>query len=132
LRPPTTPSSTDEAGNVEGEKTSSIQFDVAPKDTTAPMTIAQPVTLKRGKTARLKFIVVDPPYSCGKADVRIEIRKGLVTSRQLDVPGVATNKQCVCRLKVTLRKGRYNYRVLATDAAGNVATDIAVARLTVK
>ncbi len=52
--------------------------------------------------------------------------------KTLSVGKVTTNKPLTYRWKASLPKGAYKYRVLATDAARNVATSIGSAALNVK
>ena len=52
--------------------------------------------------------------------------------KTLKVGVVATNTSLTYKWKAALKKGSYTYSVLATDAAGNVATNIGSATLKVK
>ena len=91
------------------------------------------MTVKAKKTATLKFSVADPSPGAGSATVTIQIRRpGGKLVRTLTARTVTTNVPLTYKWKATLRKGAYTYRVLATDAAGNVATSIGSAALKVK
>jgi hypothetical protein len=120
--------STDAAGNIEMDLTAIIRI-----DTGIPSTTAKKVIVKSRKTATFKFSVADPMPSCGSATVTIKIaRVGGRPVKTLAVGTVTTNTRLVYRWKAALRKGKYVYRVPATDAAGNVATSIGSGVLIVK
>ena len=120
--------SADRAGNVEADRTALVRI-----DTGLPSTTATKVTVKAKKTATLKFSVADPSPCAGSATATIEIvRAGGKLVKTLTVGTVTTNVPLTYKWKATVRKGAYTYRVLATDAAGNVATSIGSATLKVK
>jgi beta propeller repeat protein len=120
--------SADRAGNVEADRTALVRIDIG-----LPSTTAKPVTVKARKTATLKFSVADPSPGAGSATVTIEIvRAGGHRVKTLTVGTVTTNVPRTYKWKATVPKGAYRYRVLAIDAAGNVATSIGSAPLRVK
>ena len=79
----------------------------------------------------LAFTVSDPAPSCGSATVTIKIVSGKKVMATLPVGTVATNESLDYE-NTPAKKGTYSYRVFATDIAGNVATSIGSARLSVK
>jgi Chitobiase/beta-hexosaminidase C-terminal domain len=101
-------------------------------DTAKPSTIASAVKGKAGATVTLRFTVTDPAPSCGFATVTVAIMRGKKVVTRIHVGSVATNTPLTFRYKRTLKKGAYTYRVLARDIAGNAATSIGSAKLTVK
>jgi len=119
--------SADRAGNVEADRMTIVRI-----DTGVPSTTAKKVTAKAQKTATLRFSVADPSPGAGSATVTIKItRPGGKLVRTLTVGKVTTNVPLTYKWKATVRKGAYTYRVLATDAAGNVARSIGSAALKV-
>ena len=119
--------SADKAGNVEAAKSCTVRI-----DTGIPSTSAKAATVKRNKKVTLKFAVTDPAPSCGKAKVTIKIMKGSKVLKTLAVGKQATNKSLTYKWKASLKKGSYTFQVLATDIAGNKATSVGSASLTVK
>ena len=119
--------STDNAGNTEATKSCTVKVDIG-----IPSTIANAATVKSKKKVALKFSVIDPTPSCGSATVTIQIKRGSKVVKNLAVGKKATNTALTYKWKAALKKGSYTYSVLATDAAGNQATSIGSAKLTVK
>ena len=102
-------------------------------DTTAPTTKAYKATVKRGKTVKLAYQVVDPSPSCGEAKVVLKIYKGKGLKKTLKVPGaVACNARHSYAWKCTLAAGSYTLKVYATDLAGNKQAKVGSATLTVR
>ena len=124
-------SSIDVAGNVEATSTGYVNIDTA-----KPSTMAGAVTARAGTTAPLEFTVRDPAPSCGAATVTIEIVRGNGAGRKslltIPVGVVPTNTPLTYGFEMTLSKGAYFYRVLATDIAGNPAASIGTAKLSVR
>jgi len=118
--------STDKAGNTETAKSCTVRI-----DTGVPATTAKAATVKRNKKVTFKFSVTDPAPSCGSAKVTIQIKKGTKVVKTLKVGVKGTNTPLSYKWKAALKKGSYTYRVLATDVAGNKATTIGSAKLTV-
>ena len=103
-------------------------------DTKRPWTRAPyPASVRRFQRATLKYTVKDGTPSCGKANVRIDIKtySGKLKKR-LRYYKVATNKALTARFVCKLPKGRYRFYVYATDIAGNVQSKVDYHRLTVK
>jgi hypothetical protein len=103
-------------------------------DTVAPTAIAQAAaSVKKGKTATLKYKINDPAPNLGTATATITIKnaKGQVvktlvlTAKPVNTPQKAT-------FKATLKKGKYKFYVTAVDAAGNQSTNVSFNKLTVK
>ena len=103
-------------------------------DTVAPTAIAQAAaSVKKGKTATLKYKVTDPAPNLGTATATITIKdaKGTVvktlvqTAKPVNAPQRAT-------FKATLKKGTYTFYVTAVDAAGHHSTNVSFNKLTVK
>ena len=97
-----------------------------------PSTAATAAVVKAGRTVKLKYVVSDPLPSVGEADVTIQIRKGAKVVKTIDAGVRPTNTRLAYAYKAKLKKGVYTWRVLATDLAGNAASKITAARLTVK
>jgi hypothetical protein len=70
--------------------------------------------------------------SIGQATVTIQIGKGAKVVRSISVGVQPTNVPLAYSFKAKLKKGVYSWRVLATDLAGNPASAITPAKLTVK
>ena len=121
--------SVDQFDQKEGVKTLTVGI-----DTGRPTTRAWAATVKRNKPVKLKYRVVDPKPSCGKATVRIDIKsaRGKLVKRIKVTPAVKTNALLNVRYVCKLPKGKYQFAVYATDVAGNVQARIGTNRLTVK
>jgi len=103
-------------------------------DTVAPTAIAQAAaSVKKGKTATLKYKVTDPAPNLGTATATITIKDAtgtvvktlVLTAKPVNAPQKAT-------FKATLKKGAYTFYVTAVDAAGNHSTNVSFNKLTVK
>ncbi|HZL65045.1 MAG TPA: hypothetical protein VFD50_08935 [Thermoleophilia bacterium] len=103
-------------------------------DTVAPTAIARAAaSVKKGKTATLKYKVTDPAPNLGTATATITIKnaKGKVvktvvlTAKPVNTPQKAT-------FKATLKKGKYKFYVTAVDAARNHSSNVSFKKLTVK
>jgi C1A family cysteine protease len=102
-------------------------------DTVRPATrVGGKVTVKKGKTATLKYRIDDALPGCGTAVVRIQIKKGAKVVKTIAAGAKPANAALSYRFKVKLATGTYTYRVLATDLAGNMATAVGSAKLVVK
>ncbi len=107
--------SRDTAGNLEAAKSATVRIDGVRPATKA----FAKVTVKRGKTARLRYRVTDVPGA--QAQVTIKIFNGAGKLRAKWTVGlVAANKILTHSHHCTLAKGTYTWRVYATDLAGNV------------
>jgi hypothetical protein len=103
-------------------------------DTTEPGTEALGnVSVKKGKTAKLKYRIEEPAGLSPTADVVIKIKRGngstAKTLKENDAPVNSTRTES---FKCNLGKGTYTWYVYATDLAGNKQENVAKAKLTVK
>lgn len=119
---------TDVAGNVEVEKTLTVNV-----DTSKPVTSASAASVVKGRTATLKYKVTETGASAGTAAVVIKIksRTGKVVAT-LRASQVNVNVTATAKFTCKLAKGVYTYTVYATDAAGNAQSKAGSAKLTVK
>jgi hypothetical protein len=103
-------------------------------DTTRPETAALgKASVKKGKTAALRYRVSEPSDLSPAADVKVVIkRRNGSTAKTIDLRGVAMNRNLSCRFACGLRKGTYRWYVYATDLAGNEQLNVASASLKVK
>lgn len=117
-------------GNVEDQHT--VTFEIV-ADTKAPTTSAVPVSVRKGRTATLKYKVADEQPTKGTADVVVKIknRSGRVV-KTITAAAQNVNTDLTAKFRCTFARGVYKYSVYATDASGNAATKIGVAKLTVK
>jgi hypothetical protein len=115
------------AGNIETAKSVTVRV-----DTQAPTTRARPASVKAGRRVLLKYSVADAVPGCGEAAVILEVTKGGRTVRTVALGDKSTNSALAYSFKVRLAKGIYAWRVRATDLAGNPASRMTAARLTVK
>jgi hypothetical protein len=90
------------------------------------------VTVKRGRTAVLKYRVTEPSGLSPTADVVIVVKKSGATVATFTEPAVPVNAAQGESFTCTLGKGRYTWSVYATDLAGNKQKNVAQAGLTVK
>ena len=119
--------STDLAANNETAKSVTVRV-----DTQAPTTSARNASVQAGKTVLLKYSVADAVPGCGEAAVTLEVTKGGRTVKTVALGDKSTNATLANSFKVRLAKGVYTWRVRATDLAGNPASRMTAARLTVK
>jgi subtilisin family serine protease len=115
----------DEAGNVEGTRWVTVRVDAG-----HPRALALgDAAVRRGKKVTFRYRVDDVTP---QADCRIRIYKG---SRQLKTlrPGlVTTNRARTHTWTCRLARGRYTWKVFATDQAGNTQSRPGTRRLTVR
>jgi uncharacterized membrane protein YhfC len=119
--------STDAAGNVETAKSFTVRI-----DTRKPTTKAYAAAVKKGKTVKLAYKVLDAKPGCGQAAVTLKVYEGKKLKKTLKAGTHACNLKQTCSWRCTLAKGKYTLRVYATDIAGNVQSKVGSARLTVK
>ena len=104
-------------------------------DTTKPGTDAlNAVSVKRGKTAKLKYRITEPTNLSPSARVVLKIKsaRGGNTVKTITIRGATMNAAKSYSFKVTLRKGSYKWYVYATDLAGNTQANVDSAKFTVK
>lgn len=124
--------SADTAGNVETAKTLTVGIDTRRPKTRAPYA----ATARRGRTASLKYKVVEAGANGGTATVTVKVknRAGTVV-KKLTYKGRAVNTLLAAKFRVprTWRTGTYHLYVYAKDAAGNAqARPLGVNHLSVK
>ncbi len=119
---------TDVAGNDEAEQTFTVNVDTA-----KPTTSATSVSVRRGRTATLKYKVADAAPTQGTATVSIKIKNshGKVV-KTIKVGSKSVNTALTAKFRCKLAKGAYKYYVYATDASGNAQAKVGSARLRVK
>jgi hypothetical protein len=106
------------------------------RDPTAPTTRAYPADVKKGKRVKLGYRVDDATPGHDWADaayVTLKIFKAGKLKKAIKLPAASpcnVRKHHTCRC--TLAKGRYVFKVYATDLGGNVQSKVGSARLTVK
>jgi hypothetical protein len=119
---------TDSVGDVSDSGTFLVRIDTH-RPTTKALAAA---TVVKGKTATLRYKVVDAMPGSGTADVTIKIRKGSRTVKTLPTVEVNVNQKLSARFKCKLAKGIYTFTVYAVDLALNKQSSAGHARLTVK
>jgi hypothetical protein len=117
---------TDAAGNVEEPQSAVIGYD---KTRPVPQALASK-TVKRLRTVRLPFKVRDVPGA--KARVTIKLFKGSTLKKTLAVGTKAANASLTYGYRCKLPRGKYTWKVYATDLAGNTQAKPGVKYLTVK
>ncbi len=117
-------------GNVEAQQT--LTFTIT-ADTAKPRTSAYGASVKRGRTARLKFKVTDAEPNKGTASVVIKIknRKGKVV-KSLRAGAVTVNVLRSQTFRCFLAKGTYRFSVYAVDASGNAQSRVGSNKLIVR
>jgi hypothetical protein len=115
----------DAAGNTEATRQVTVNVDAGrPK----PVALAN-ATVKKGEKATLRFRVDDitPRATC-----KIKVYKGARLVKTLKVGAVTTNSSTSYRWICKLARGKYTWKLSATDLAGNHELNPGVRRLTVK
>ena len=104
-------------------------------DTTQPTTDAlNAVSVKKGKSAKLKYRIAEPTNLSPTAQVVLKVvaaRSGR-TVKTLAINAAPMNATQSTSFKVTFKKGAYKWYVYATDLAGNTQENVAKASLKVK
>jgi hypothetical protein len=104
-------------------------------DTTKPTTDAlNAVSVKKGKTAKLKFRIGEPTNLSPSAKVVLKVKavKSRKVVKSKTLTGVAMNVLQTHRFKVTFKKGAYRWYVYATDLAGNPQANVDSSTLRVR
>jgi hypothetical protein len=119
--------STDQAGNAETPKSCHIRI-----DTGAPVPSAvRNATVKRGKTATLRYRVADALSPTCWVTIKILNARGKVV-KTFKLGGRSAGSGLAKSFRCTLPKGRYSWRVYATDLAGNTQAKPGIRTLTVQ
>ena len=116
-------------------KTGYVNLDLsAPSSAPASLRVARTAAV-RGSALKLPLTVTDPLPSSGTAQVLIRVvsssGKTLAKGTRTGVP-VNKARTVFLRLPITLKRGAYTLRTVATDAAGNVQARAGRAQLTVR
>ncbi len=102
-------------------------------DTGKPTCLAlKKVKAKAKKVAKLTFRINDQAPSCGLAKVTITIYLKKKVVKRITIAKAPTNAKVTYKYKVKLKKGKYTWKVSATDIAGNSQTKIGSKTLTVR
>jgi hypothetical protein len=102
--------------------------------TVAPKTVApNAASVKKGKTATLKFRVNDSNSGAATATVAIQVKNaaGKVV-KTINAGAKPVNTLQSATFKCTLKKGKYKFYVTAKDSLGNAAGNVAFNTLKVK
>jgi hypothetical protein len=102
--------------------------------TGAPKTVApNAASVKKGKTATLKFRVDDSNSGAATATVTIQVKNaaGKVV-KTINAGAKPVNTPQSATFKCTLKKGKYKFYVSAKDSLGNAAGNVAFNSLKVK
>jgi hypothetical protein len=106
--------SVDVAGNVEAQQTCVVKI-----DTSKPTATARRLpSVRRGRTASLKYAVTDGSPNGGTADVVILVKRpnGAIVKR-ISVAQVTVNKPLVARSGCSMLRGTYRIVLSGKDAA---------------
>ena len=117
--------STDVAGNAEQAKTATVSYDLSKP---VPAALASK-SVKRLRTVKLPYKVSD--LRCPQATVTIRLYKGAKLMKTLSAGLKTVGLSLKYSYKCKLAKGRYTWKVYATDLAGNTQAKPAVKKLTV-
>ena len=118
--------STDHAGNAEAPAKVTVRI-----DTTRPRTVAlADVSVRRGGGATLRLRVNDTVSP--QARVSVRIYRGTTLRKTLALGLRGTGSEIAYRYRCTLPKGRYVWKVYATDLAGNTQSQVGHRTLTVR
>ena len=101
-------------------------------DTRKPLTKAVKASVRKGRKVTLKYRVTDAVPGCGKAVLKLQIRKRTKVVKTIALGTKGTNAALSYRYTARLKKGTYTWRVLATDIAGNATATMRSARLVIR
>jgi hypothetical protein len=88
------------------------------------------VTVKRGKTAKLRYRINDA--ACPQARATLKIKRGSKVIKTISLGAKATGRDLVYSWKCSLARGAYTWTVLATDLAGIKQAKTVTKKLIVK
>ena len=117
--------SVDQAQNVEAQQACAVKIDAV-----GPRVSVASATVKRGRTAIVRFRVADLT-----PQVHVRLVTATADGKQLRAIGIgvrSTGVRHACRIPCSLRRGRYHLVMRATDLAGNRQIRAGVARLVVR
>ena len=101
-------------------------------DSRRPVTRASSASVRKGLNVALKYRVVDATPGCGRAVVKLQIRRPGKVVKTIKLGTKPANVGLSYRFTARIARGTYTVRVLATDIAGNTAARCGSARLVVK
>jgi Immune inhibitor A peptidase M6. len=117
--------SVDAAGNTEATKSCTVKIDM-----TRPTPKAYASRMRRGTTGKLRFSISDIPRAKANVTITVKTLRGRKLATK-HYSNVATNTMLAARFH-TRTRGTYRFYVSARDAAGNLGTRTAHAKLVVK
>jgi hypothetical protein len=101
-------------------------------DSGRPRTTASPAGVRKGVRVTLKFRANDPVPGCGRAVMKLQIRKRAHVVATIPLGTRRTNAALRYRYLAKLKAGTYTYRIAATDIAGNTQVRMTAARLVIR
>ena len=116
---------TDLAGNVEAPQTFTVHIDNLGPKTYALANVA--VKAHATATFRLRINDLTPT-----ATACLRIYKGRILKRTVKLGKVATNREVRARWRCSLAKGKYTWKITATDQVGNLQRSMTARSFTVK
>jgi C1A family cysteine protease len=97
-----------------------------------PRTTARPAAVRKGARVTLRFRANDPVPGCGRAVMKLQIRKRAHVVKTIALGTRRTNTALRYRYLARLRAGTYTYRLVARDIAGNTQVRMTAARLLIR
>lgn len=101
-------------------------------DSGRPRTTTGRAGVRRGSRVTLRFRVSDPVPGCGRAVMKLQIRKRARVVATIPLGTRRTNTALRYRYLAKLRAGTYTYRIVAMDIAGNIQARMTAARLVIR
>jgi C1A family cysteine protease len=101
-------------------------------DSGRPRTTASAAAVRKGARVTLKFRANDPVPGCGRAVMKLQIRRRAHVVTTIPLGTRWTNTALRYRYLAKLKAGTYTYRIVATDIAGNTQVRMTAARLLVR
>ncbi|MCX6362972.1 MAG: IPT/TIG domain-containing protein [Actinobacteria bacterium] len=115
--------------NRVGSASATVYIDITKPETTA----LGNVSVKKGKTAKLKYKIAEPADLSPTANVVIKIKRSNgTTAKTITIDSAPMNVERIYSFRCNLAKGSYKWYVYATDLAGNTQDNVAKASLKVK